>query len=635
MQNTKASIKIFTPFILLLLSVAVFPQKLPTETSTLFSGSGNCELCHTSGTNTFTSPDGEDISPPTMWQSTMMANSSKDPFWQAKVTSEVALFPSIQSVIEDKCATCHMPMGRTEAIYHGSDHYTFTAGLNDPLSMDGVSCTVCHQINNTNMAAAASFSGGYNITDVHQIYGPFKNPTTAPMFNNSGYTPVESGHIKDSEVCATCHTLFTPYLDNDGNIAGYFPEQTPYIEWKNSSYSVEETECRDCHMQKSTQETKLAVSPPWLSTLRTPVYNHEFVGSNSYMYKLLGEHTSTLGLTTTTEQMDSSLQRTNEMLNNTIDLSEQYKIEDGFLIVSVNVKNLTGHKFPTGFPSRRTWINLKLSDDLGNTIFESGKFNSDGTIVGINETYEPHYDTLTRESQVQIYQAIMMDVDNEVTYTLLRGSGYIKDNRLPPAGFTKTHESYDTVAVHGMADSDPDFNLGDSGSDFVHYKIALNGASGNLHLKTDVYFQTIAPKFVDDLFNQATQKIDQFKAMYNSSDLTPILLKQDSTTISVSSIEEGKPGELNGFKLQNNYPNPFNPSTKISYNIKGASADYHHVLLEIFDPVGRQISTLYKGNQYAGNYTYEFNATNLTSGIYFYKLSVDGESRTKKMVLLK
>ena len=97
-------------------------QSLPTQKSILFSGSGNCAFCHSAGgTNVLRDAQGKDIAPPTQWRSTMMANAARDPFWQAKVSAEVAAHPEFKQFIEDKCTTCHSPMGRTEAHYLGQD----------------------------------------------------------------------------------------------------------------------------------------------------------------------------------------------------------------------------------------------------------------------------------------------------------------------------------------------------------------------------------------------------------------------------------------------------------------------------------------------------------------------------------
>ncbi len=87
------------------------------------------------------------------------------------------------------------------------------------------------------------------------------------------------------------------------------------------------------------------------------------------------------------------------------------------------------------------------------------------------------------------------------------------------------------------------------------------------------------------------------------------------------------------FKLEQNFPNPFNPSTKIKYSI---SENRAFVKLTIYDIRGRQLRTLVKSYKNTGNYDVEFNSEEFANGIYFYKLSVDDKfSEIKKMVVLK
>jgi hypothetical protein len=84
-------------------------------------------------------------------------------------------------------------------------------------------------------------------------------------------------------------------------------------------------------------------------------------------------------------------------------------------------------------------------------------------------------------------------------------------------------------------------------------------------------------------------------------------------------------------ELAQNYPNPFNPSTVISYNLPQAGA----VTLEVFDITGRQIAVLSEGFQPAGAYTFEFDASELSSGVYMYRLQSSGAVLTRKMTLIK
>jgi hypothetical protein len=85
------------------------------------------------------------------------------------------------------------------------------------------------------------------------------------------------------------------------------------------------------------------------------------------------------------------------------------------------------------------------------------------------------------------------------------------------------------------------------------------------------------------------------------------------------------------FSLSQNYPNPFNPSTKISFSIPVESK----VKLQVFDILGRQVATLVNGMQQAGTYSVDFNASDLASGVYVYKLSTQDYTVSKKMLLMK
>ncbi|MFI5143985.1 MAG: T9SS type A sorting domain-containing protein [Ignavibacteria bacterium] len=83
--------------------------------------------------------------------------------------------------------------------------------------------------------------------------------------------------------------------------------------------------------------------------------------------------------------------------------------------------------------------------------------------------------------------------------------------------------------------------------------------------------------------------------------------------------------------LHQNYPNPFNPGTKILFDLPKSTV----VKLEVYDITGREVSTLANGYMRYGTYEVEFNAKNLSSGVYFYKLSSEDFTFVKKMVLLK
>ena len=87
-----------------------------------------------------------------------------------------------------------------------------------------------------------------------------------------------------------------------------------------------------------------------------------------------------------------------------------------------------------------------------------------------------------------------------------------------------------------------------------------------------------------------------------------------------------------GFSLEQNYPNPFNPSTVVYYNVGTASS----INITVFDVTGKQAAVLLNENKPAGRFSVEWNASNMPSGVYFYRMTIDGsQSVEKKMVLVK
>ncbi|HMS64684.1 MAG TPA: SBBP repeat-containing protein [Ignavibacteria bacterium] len=105
------------------------------------------------------------------------------------------------------------------------------------------------------------------------------------------------------------------------------------------------------------------------------------------------------------------------------------------------------------------------------------------------------------------------------------------------------------------------------------------------------------------------------------SELKKVITRNDLT----SSNEENK------YSLNENFPNPFNPSTKISFSIPATS----NVKLGIYDVSGREVAILVNNVLKNGNYQYEWNAAQFASGTYFYRIQADGFNQTKKMLLIK
>jgi photosystem II stability/assembly factor-like uncharacterized protein len=108
-----------------------------------------------------------------------------------------------------------------------------------------------------------------------------------------------------------------------------------------------------------------------------------------------------------------------------------------------------------------------------------------------------------------------------------------------------------------------------------------------------------------------------------------ILLKYNSSIIGISNDYSSIPSE---FELYQNYPNPFNPTTSIKYKLQRAG----YISLKVYDILGHEVKTLVNRKHSPGNYEIDFNGDELASGIYVYKLAVDGKNvSAKRMVLLK
>ena len=114
---------------------------------------------------------------------------------------------------------------------------------------------------------------------------------------------------------------------------------------------------------------------------------------------------------------------------------------------------------------------------------------------------------------------------------------------------------------------------------------------------------------------------------YNEGDNTLEVYNLSATGISIN-----KENDLTAhFSLNQNYPNPFNPSTTITFSIAGKA----HVSLKIFDVLGKEVAVLILADLPAGKYSQIWDAANLPTGIYFYRLQVNEFVETRRMLLIK
>jgi len=500
-------------------------EKVPHPDLSLFSHSENCLACH----NSLLSAAGEDVSIGATWRSTMMANSARDPYWQASVRRETIDHPKRSADIQNECAACHMPMAQKIAHAAGGKGEVFAhlpiAGPNAPelerLASDGISCTVCHQIAPDKLGTRESFNANFSLLPTRGdgtrlIFGPYEVDKGRQLIMKSvtGFVQSEATHIKQSELCASCHTLITEAYGPNGEVIGSLPEQMNYPEWQHSAFSKEERSCQSCHMPAVTGPVRLSSV---LGDTRDQLSQHVFVGGNAFMVRMLNRYRNELGVVALSSELEATARATTRQLQEqtaTLSISP-VEINPQQLAFDVEVRNLTGHKFPTGYPSRRAWLHVAVRS--GETIvFESGAVEPTGAIRGNDNDvdprrYEPHYERITQSDQVQIYEPILGDRTGTPTTGLLTATQYLKDNRLLPRGFEKSTAPAE-IGVYGAAAGDADF--GASG-DRVRYVVDISG-DGPYSVEVELRYESIGFRWASNLESYDAAEPKRFVTYYRS-----------------------------------------------------------------------------------------------------------------------
>ncbi len=490
-----------------------------------FQTSDRCVACH----NGLATSSGEDISIGFSWRPTMMANAARDPYWQAAVRRETIDHSESRAAIEDECSICHMPMAQFESKQSGHEGEVFAhLGFNpdergDRLAADGVSCSLCHQIGKEKLGTRESFLGGFVIDPAtpqgeRREYGPFQpDAGHARIMRTStgGFQPTESPHIRQSEVCATCHTLITKALGPGGKVIGELPEQVPYQEWLHSEYR-DKRSCQSCHMPVVAEDVPITSV---LGVPREGVSRHVFVGGNFFMQRIFSRYGNELGVAALPQELTAAAERTVAHLKSEAArlALDRVEVRGGRLDIEVSVENLGGHKLPTAYPSRRVWLHVAVRDRNNRMVFESGALSAAGSIAGNDNDadaahYEPHYAEITSGGQVQIYEAILGDQAGALTTGLLTAVGYLKDNRLVPRGFDKRTAGKDVAVVGGALD-DSDFS---GGGDRTRYSVALGDAQGPFQIEVELWYQPIGYRWAENLRRYDAAELRRFSGYFDA-----------------------------------------------------------------------------------------------------------------------
>jgi hypothetical protein len=257
-----------------------------------------------------------------------------------------------------------------------------------------------------------------------------------------------------------------------------------------------------------------------LGKFRDGMSRHVFVGGNFFIQRMLNKYRADLGVVALPQEFEAAATRTVEHLkaNTTKIAIDRVEVTGGRLQADIALQNLSGHKFPTAYPSRRAWIHVTVKDRNGRIVFESGALNPDGSITGNDNDadktrFEPHYNEITAPDQVQIYEDIMVGPDNVPTTGLLTAVRFIKDNRLLPQGFDKRKVDQE-IAPQGEAMNDADFT---SGGDKIRYSVNVGNAQGPFQIEAEFWFQPISFRWANNLKPYDAMEPQRFTRYYDAS----------------------------------------------------------------------------------------------------------------------
>ncbi|WP_299211616.1 hypothetical protein [uncultured Tateyamaria sp.] len=419
--------------------------------------------------------------------------------------------------------------------------------LHNDYIKDSEMCGACHTINLPNVDAA----------------------TDQPL---PGFTPAEQAILNDSAKNAVAFlkdefgvTYREPLVQFQHSV-----EQATFIEWQNSEFADAGTaqSCQDCHMKSnfetldgtvnieslttqiaSIQDTNLPEVPNALPheeidvPFRDTYKRHNFVGLNAFMVKMLSQFDEEMGLgpkdpmTYATNGAQLSLDTMAlQARDETADVAiESLTESNGTLEAVVSVDNKTGHRLPSGVGFRRAFLEVRVTDGSGTQLWCSGCTNGAGVIIGPDKQplktefldfvpegatealYQPHYNLIDDETQVQIYEELTQNAKKEFTTSFVHRVYHPKDNRLLPWGaaepgteaFVKRFGTSEVTAAfmkatmpEGRAEHDEGVK---AGKDELTYKIALPSGvdAKDVTVAATLYSQAIPPYYLKQRFETA------------------------------------------------------------------------------------------------------------------------------------
>lgn len=480
-------------------------------------GSIECSFCHGYFEEARLNPQAE---PYRNWVASMMGQASRDPIFFA------ALAIANQDMNDggDTCLRCHTPAGWLGGRSTPTDGSGLGGGIG--ADFDGVTCNLCHRIVNptyvpgqsppadqpilSDLAAAGELPAQPHtatyVVDTDDVRRAPRDPGLLP--HPLPHPMLMSPFHKSSSLCATCHDVSNPQFmkQRDGtyrltapdaahptqNKYDMFPVERTFSEWSQSAFAnggvqlgglfggshptgIMES-CQDCHMPKRLGPGCIVSGfPVWPN-----MPQHAFNGANSWVLRAVYElYPFESGLRG--DFVEDSIARSVQMLR---DASTLQLTQSGPYL-KTKITNFSGHKLPSGYPEgRRIWINIRFLNSSDQLIAERGAYNPATAVLSTTDTkvYEA-------KLGLDAYMSAQTGLPAGESFHFLLNNTFIKDNRIPPIGFTNAGFASVQAAPVGATYAD-----GQNWDEAV-YQIP----SGTARAVVTVYHQTTSKEYIEFL----------------------------------------------------------------------------------------------------------------------------------------
>ena len=610
----------------------------PHEGAILADPDESCATCH--GNFDF------DNEPWAVWRGSMMSQAARDPFFYACMAVAEQDAPGAG----DLCIRCHTPGGWQE----GRSFDTSGAMINVK-DRHGVQCDFCHRAVDHNYLPGVSPIQDYEVLDDIDVLplqygnGQFVNDP-APLMRGpysdavASHETVYSPFHNSAAMCGICHDVSSPVFERTGDydysptpfdeehanmdVRDMVPVERTFSEWTRSEYASAGvyapqfagdkpdgivSTCQDCHMRDVTAS---ACNEPGAPN-RSDMGLHDFTGGNTFVPDIIE--------TFYPDEVDpAQLAAAKARAISMIQLAATVELTPEDFGVTVRVVNETGHKLPSGYPEgRRVWLHVQAFDAGGAQVYESG-----------------HYDfstgELTHDEDVKIYEihpglspalASALGQPAGKSFHFVLSDTVFFDNRIPPRGFTNAEfveiQSPPVGATYadGQYWDDTEYHLPDT-ADSVY---------------ATLYYQTTTKEYVEFLRDANTTNSagqDLYDAWVAQGKAPPVVITHVRSAVDVTTGVDDVVRHVNS--LSQNFPNPFNPRTSVSFSL----AEKGRVKVSVYDVDGRLVRVLVDEEREAGPHTVTWYGRNdagqaLASGVYFMKYRCGADTFTKKAALLR